>query len=672
MSERRRFNRAERVALYLAADGRCEECGAELEPGWHSDHEQPRSKGGPTDLINGQALCPDCNLKKGSQVRYEDTFDPRPFQREVIEKVLDGMKLGRDVTVVLASPGSGKTLAYQATATYLFREGLIDYAAVFVPRLNLARQCETSWMWRSDEGTLHGDHELFDPRSRLGRIRHTPNNPPLIPPGQHGVGFVTTYSALVTSPVLYESWVRANKGRFLLVGDEAQFCGAADEKGVGTKAGAVIEQLHEHAAHTLLLSGTPYRSDGQKLVLAEYEETDETGLQQLVTHAEATYSDGIAEGYLRRFEATLHDARVRWKEIRTNTVREYDLSGDGADLAQILRRSDVWQPIADTVVTAVREKQRIYPPYRGLISCMEQSDAKRVFDYLTRKHPGLRVELAITDDGQAISERALRAFRVEPRDILVTVRKAFIGYDCPEITVVGVLTNYRDRGHLMQLAGRGLRAPKGLPWREQSCRIIAPDDPDMQEFVAYLQGRLEDGLRERERREQTPREDWGSDGEQDPLGYVESAMITDVRAVSNDIELEPEELLLIDEAKHHLGLVDDATALQQFLDLMGKGATAQPPTEPPSAAPRPTSAPLTEKEEVEQVNRQVRDAITSYLAMRGVYPGNPNYSGSATAVTVEVNKRAHVSAKQVRTLDQANSRLHAIQKLREDAAEFTL
>jgi hypothetical protein len=220
------------------------------------------------------------------------------------------------------------------------------------------------------------------------------------------------------------------------------------------------------------------------------------------------------------------------------------------------------------------------------------------------------------------------------------------------------------------IIGRGLRAPKDLPWREQSCRIIAPDDPDMQEFVAYLQGKLEDGLRERERREQTPREDW-TEGGQDPLGYVESAMITDVRAVSNDIELEPEELLVIDEAKHHLGLVDDATALRQFLDLMGKKPAAQPPTEPPASL-RPTKAPLTEKEEVEQVNRQVRDAITSYLAMRGVYPGNPNYSGSATAVTVEVNKRARVTAKQVRTLDQANARLRAIQKLREDAAEFTL
>jgi superfamily II DNA or RNA helicase len=451
----------------------------ELELGWHADHEEPWSEGGVTDVANGQALCPACNLQKGAQVRYHDAFDPRPFQQKVINKALDGMKLDRDVTVVLASPGSGKTLAYQAAATYLFREGLIDYVAVFVPRVNLARQCETTWMWRDETGELYGDHLLFDPRSRLGMIRHIPNKLPLIPPGHQGVGFVTTYAALVEQPAIYKSWARANSGRFLLVADEAQFCGAAtDDRGGGTRAGAEIEQLHEHAAHTLLASGTPYRSDGQQLVLADYEEPDENGLRKLVTHAEASYAAGIAEQYLRRFEAKLHDVRVRWKEIKTNTVREYDLSGDGADLSEVLRRPDVWQPIVDVVVQAVREKQQIHLPYRGLISCMEQSDAKRVDAYLRERYPRLRVELAISEEG-AVAEQALRDFRSQPRDVLVTVRKAFIGYDCPEITVVGVLSNYRDHGHLAQLAGRGLRVLKGPAWAEQSCRIVVPDDPAM-------------------------------------------------------------------------------------------------------------------------------------------------------------------------------------------------
>jgi 5-methylcytosine-specific restriction endonuclease McrA len=67
LKKKRRFNRLEKIALYLYADGKCELCGKELAPGWHGDHILPFSKGGQTDVINGQALCAECNLKKGAK-----------------------------------------------------------------------------------------------------------------------------------------------------------------------------------------------------------------------------------------------------------------------------------------------------------------------------------------------------------------------------------------------------------------------------------------------------------------------------------------------------------------------------------------------------------------------------------------------------------------------------
>ena len=64
----RRFPSAVRVALFLAGHGRCAECGAELEPGWHADHVRPLRAGGRTEPANGRALCPRCNLRKGGRV----------------------------------------------------------------------------------------------------------------------------------------------------------------------------------------------------------------------------------------------------------------------------------------------------------------------------------------------------------------------------------------------------------------------------------------------------------------------------------------------------------------------------------------------------------------------------------------------------------------------------
>lgn len=63
----RRFGRSSHAVLFLAADGRCQRCGRPLESGWHADHIIPFSAGGKTDITNGQALCPKCNLKKGAK-----------------------------------------------------------------------------------------------------------------------------------------------------------------------------------------------------------------------------------------------------------------------------------------------------------------------------------------------------------------------------------------------------------------------------------------------------------------------------------------------------------------------------------------------------------------------------------------------------------------------------
>lgn len=63
---RRRFNLSEKRALFALAAGKCETCGVELPIGWHADHITPYSHGGPTEMVNGQALCAECNWKKGT------------------------------------------------------------------------------------------------------------------------------------------------------------------------------------------------------------------------------------------------------------------------------------------------------------------------------------------------------------------------------------------------------------------------------------------------------------------------------------------------------------------------------------------------------------------------------------------------------------------------------
>lgn len=54
--------------LLKEAAGVCAGCGANIiETPYHADHKIPHSKGGKTDVENGQILCVDCNLKKSDK-----------------------------------------------------------------------------------------------------------------------------------------------------------------------------------------------------------------------------------------------------------------------------------------------------------------------------------------------------------------------------------------------------------------------------------------------------------------------------------------------------------------------------------------------------------------------------------------------------------------------------
>lgn len=64
------FTKPQREIIFFRAGGRCELCHIKIDRRFHADHKNPFSKGGKTILVNAQALCATCNLKKG-QTLYD-------------------------------------------------------------------------------------------------------------------------------------------------------------------------------------------------------------------------------------------------------------------------------------------------------------------------------------------------------------------------------------------------------------------------------------------------------------------------------------------------------------------------------------------------------------------------------------------------------------------------
>lgn len=576
-------------------------------------------------------------------MNYSDKFEPRPFQRELIDVARARHREGKRITVAIVGAGSGKTLGYEAAANMFLRERVIDDQglAVYVPRTSLAQQSELGY--RED------DRDLFDSRLRFEEIEHNVNKPPLTHTPRQG--FVSTYSALCNKPNIHLQWAKVHAGRFLLVVDEAQFCGCddADRSVSGTAAAANIEAMAAYAAHTLILTATPKRSDNAQIVLADYR-TDAKGDKYIEYHVRATYGDGIEQWYLRPFETRMINAEVSRREIDSGKLNTDLLSDDSRMLGQILKCEEVWQPLVDGVVAELIDAKDQWTGYKALISCMEQGDARKVAAYLRQRYPDLKVAEALSNDG-ADAHRALKRFRKDNTDILVTVRMAFVGYDCKSITVVGCLTHYRDFGHLEQLFGRGFRVDKqsGIPADQQKCRIIAPDDVSMKKFLTYLKAQRDVAIKPT------------GNGEGQPTAseYVEAAEATNTHVIGYVRDFDSTELGMLDQLRAAAGV---SGAVTNIADLIDKAVAAGYVYQRPTATTSPASPPsllgadlLTNREQIQKFKSKANTDITSAAKAAGIPPGDPSYQVKIRQFRIDhvLNPLGLRSADELRTVEQA-------------------
>lgn len=511
----------------------------------------------------------------------------------VIARILDGFR----ITVAWICAGSGKTFAYLHTAQELFCRGMIDGVIVLCPRLNLRSQAELDWNeWRP---------HYYLPV--MGKIVGSPNISPLTRADEFG--YITTYASLNAAPAVHLQWAKEHKGRFLLVLDEGQYLGYdPEDPQQGTLAADRAQQLSELALHTILLTGTPDRSDGNALILATYsDKKDAEGIYPLQWDVRATYREGIAQGYLRPAQFNLSTG---WVKFSNGEETEFTKLEKG--LRKALWHEAIWQELVELTVQGLQQMRKHIShgsQYKALIACLDQDHARKVHQYLTVKYPQFKSKLAVSDDGRE-AHQTLQHFRLRENygDILVTKEMVSIGYDCPSITVVGNLSSTRWNGWLQQLFFRGGRIWKARSRDEQVCIYVSTDDRWNQKFAEAMREEMTAGLKDRDKKPPPP--------PGDEYSVIDGALTGEIAiglSPAQDL-LDPAQLAGVRDLQSRLTY---ELAEVRVAELLRAGGYAIP-----TAPAEYQASDRTWEQKRQQYGKQCHNALNSFIfAAHGINPG---------------------------------------------------
>ncbi len=506
-TDRRSFSGTKRAALYLAADGRCERCGAPLEPGWHGDHQLAFAAGGTTDTVNGAALCPTCNGRRGLRGKQDEALAGlRGWQASAVDTYV--ARDARDFLVV-ATPGAGKTRLAAVIAHRQLASGEVGRVVVAVPTQRL----KTQWA------------EAVAPFG-ISLEPNWANSDGALPPGFDGVA--VTYAQVAALPDLLRRHVAAMPT--LVVLDEIHHCG--DER----QWGDAVRHAFAPARRRLALSGTPFRSDNNQIPFVTY--TDGVGTPDVVYD----YGRAVQDGVCRPVFFPRRGGRMEWASTGGQVITAtFDDALDprlcNQRLNTALALSGEWLPsVLRDAHAELLEMRMLDPNAGGLVLAKDQDHARGIAELLRHEHV-IEPVVVVSDDPDA--NRLIERFAVGDAPWLVSVRMVSEGVDIPRLRVAVFAASTLTEMFFRQAVGRVVRLRPGAV--DETASVYIPDDPRLRQFAETIREQRDHVIdEETERLLHEP----AADGGARPLGAFQpiAAEAIDAGVIINGTALTPLEL----------------------------------------------------------------------------------------------------------------------------------
>lgn len=485
---RRRFNRRERAALFVAAGGRCSACGTPLRTGWHADHVAPFSRGGATDSSNGQALCPRCNLRKGAGVTtsigFPEGFELRGWQRDAYLKWVSVNKDQRDF-LMNATPAAGKTVWALYVAMQSLVTGECRKIVVVVPSDSLRTQ------WAEEAAKTFGIQL----------------NPKSVELAEDYDGLVVTYQQVASQPLVFD--VLMSRHDTFAIFDEIHHAG--DQRTWGNR----LRDGFRNAQRRLAITGTPFRSDSNSIPFVPYENGECSPDESYL------YGDAIRDGVCREIYFPSYEGDLRWWE-RSAGQRAATFADQLSEEQSRRRLNTALDPRGEWMRTVLADADRqlervrrdIFPHAAGLVIAKDKAHAEaigRLLAEISGEEPEI-VTSERDDAADAINafkrvppnDQLLLDVRSQPKKWIVAVRMVSEGVDIRRLFVGVYATNILTELHFRQACGRVIRMMEDVPG--QVAYFYIPADPDLVAFAHRIKEERRHAIAEQAREERAERE----------------------------------------------------------------------------------------------------------------------------------------------------------------------
>ena len=400
-----------------------------------ADHIVPYSKGGKTTVENGQILSPEANKKKGCF-----HFEPRQWQVEFLE-AYENRKQGEPF-LLIAIPGSGKTMAALEAFTRWKKAGLARdrYLIIVVPTKNLQEQ------WRDEAAKFGITLQTKD----FGSNFKTGFN-----------GGVVTYNFVANNQALFRSI--CSRAEVMCILDEVHHCGEDAHFGNGIKESFTL------AKEKLLLSGTPWKSNGQTIPFVKY-----NGGGYAVGDYIYEYSQALSQGVVRY--VVMDPAKGEMCNDLTGKTEKFDQDITEAEAANRLQKmldprgQYVRQMIKDAN-SKLNQLRQVIPNAAAMAACIDQSHALKVAEAI-REVTGCEPSVIVSDAD--LENDTVKNFRNNSKPWLVCVKKVSEGTDIKRLQVLCYFSNVTTELFFRQLIGRVSRL---IGENDGEAYVYIPADP---------------------------------------------------------------------------------------------------------------------------------------------------------------------------------------------------